>query len=1023
ASVRYIDFEGGDDARDGLTPASAWKHHPWDPAAEGKAAACRGIHTYVFKRGVVYRGTLMVKESGKAGDPIRLTSDPAWGTGEAALYGSVALRGGWTRGADRKEIPEPEKVWWRDLDFAPRNVWMVNAKGEITRIPLARTPNWKVSNPDDVKSEWWEWNYPTGRPFDVFTQSPSGGQLHLGIDTEHLTREKEYYEGAIVWTEYGWVQSTPYPARVEVVDTERKGLGFGGQFGGVGSYHIIKGNRYFLEDKPHYLDDPDGEFWFDKKGEGGRLYLRLPGDLDPNTVQVEAGRHIAIIDSTGMNHIHISGLVFRFTNFFWDLTAPAYRYPDFSRRYELDAAAIRLVGPGQDIRVSNCLFEHLYMAVFMQSPVLGGDIDRVVVADNEIRFTDGGGLAIAQGSLWGHTVLEGGLLKDVKVLRNRLHEVGRRPSRFGMGVAIDVENGETVEIAGNILTRTWGLGINMPGGKRNGASWDVPLVRILCHHNKVIDPLLNNNDFGGIETWQGGPFYVYNNVVGNPGGYQHWNTVLGNQGYKRFGHAYYLDGAFKNYLFNNIGWGKSSDPNSPLGNRSAIQEIISFQNTFFNNTFYNFVKGSRRQAPQGGRNKYLGNVWDTIGDWVFRHADPARTPAAGNERDAGPARSRFALETNAYANNVFHQVKRFATFKPSGQWHESFEEAQQALREAKAIRWEMGVVTEKPPLRDAPAHDFRPAPGSAARGRGVKVFVPWALARVVGEWNFYPSGDDPTHLLDEHWYMTPYYLERDNYYRHPRFPLKGVNITAADYVEDPLEDWVRGALKLNGRNQYLVGANAGMNGPLEYTVVGRWAQEGQRTTKVAEGESFASPQVYRSNFLIEVYFRTEPGCTGGVLVQKRAAEGYSLTLNRSGNVIFSVAGRAATGDAASAASATLTDTRRVNDGRWHHLVAECDRTGRVLTIYLDGKKSATGRGIGPEVSLANNADLYVGGTPGGGHLSATFCFLRIALGTLADAKTDIAELYAWEFDGPFLRDFTGRKPAGARDAGAIHGGS
>lgn len=30
------------------------------------------------------------------------------------------------------------------------------------------------------------------------------------------------------------------------------------------------------------------------------------------------------------------------------------------------------------------------------------------------------------------------------------------------------------------------------------------------------------------------------------------------------------------------------------------------------------------------------------------------------------------------------------------------------------------------------------------------------------------------------------------------------------------------------------------------------------------------------------------------------------------------------------------------------------------------------------------------------------------------------ELYAWEFDGPFLRDFTGRKPAGARrNAGAI----
>jgi hypothetical protein len=47
-------------------------------------------------------------------------------------------------------------------------------------------------------------------------------------------------------------------------------------------------------------------------------------------------------------------------------------------------------------------------------------------------------------------------------------------------------------------------------------------------------------------------------------------------------------------------------------------------------------------------------------------------------------------------------------------------------------------------------------------------------------------------------------------------------------------------------------------------------------------------------------------------------------------------------------------------------------------------------------------------------------FLRIARGTLADAKTTIEELYAWEFDGPFLYDFTGRKrPAGGGEAGAI----
>jgi len=44
----------------------------------------------------------------------------------------------------------------------------------------------------------------------------------------------------------------------------------------------------------------------------------------------------------------------------------------------------------------------------------------------------------------------------------------------------------------------------------------------------------------------------------------------------------------------------------------------------------------------------------------------------------------------------------------------------------------------------------------------------------------------------------------------------------------------------------------------------------------------------------------------------------------------------------------------------------------------------------------------------------------VSRGTLADAQTSIEELYAWQFDGPQLRDFNGRNFTGARrDAGAI----
>ncbi len=70
ASVRYIDFESGNDANDGLSKQTPWKHHPWDPDADGQAKACKGVHTYVFKQGVIYRGEMERERIGHRGRPL-----------------------------------------------------------------------------------------------------------------------------------------------------------------------------------------------------------------------------------------------------------------------------------------------------------------------------------------------------------------------------------------------------------------------------------------------------------------------------------------------------------------------------------------------------------------------------------------------------------------------------------------------------------------------------------------------------------------------------------------------------------------------------------------------------------------------------------------------------------------------------------------------------------------------------------------------------------------------------------------
>ncbi len=1022
-SVRYIDYAGGDDRNDGLSGNTPWKHHPWDERATGKAEKCSGIHTYVFKRGVYYRGTLTARESGARHNPIRLTSDPAWGDGAAVITGGYRIGKGWRQGAGHPHIPNADRVWYIDLNFSPRTLYQVQAAASyasiedvITRIPLARMPNWTVTDPEDVKSQWWCWDNP-GHPYFNLTMKAGNGSktLAMGKDTRHITGPEELYMGAIIWAEFGWVDGTPYPSYVQGFDAGKCALGFEGYLGSATSRVISRNHRYYLEDKPHYLDDPDGEYWFEKKGSGGRLYLIPPKGRNPNEAMLEAGRETTLIDLTGRAHIQVSGLTFRFTNVAWNLTELPWRYTrKFRLKPHLYPACIRVWGPGEDIEVAHCRFEHVNNGVFMKAVDPGDRIDGIMIRDSEFYETDHNGISIEEGLLWGDTLPErAGHLYDVKIMRNYLYRTGLRSVRVGAADAINVDNAETLEVAGNVVERAWHAGINVRGAKISSNVRDCPLTRILIYRNKVTDSIRTGDDCGNIETWQGGSAYVFNNVSGNPGGfrYDHWMSDKRSKtpGGARFGMAYYLDGAFKNYYFNNIGWGLSDAISSPHGATTMFQEIISYQNMFFNNTAYNFVKGTRRQAPQAGRNKYLGNIWDSIGDWVFWHTKPARTPRDGNERDAGKAESKYALETNAFSGNVFHNITgRYGSFKSSGKWHVTFGSCRDALQEVQCIASDLGRVAGKPVLKDPAGRDFRLTEDSTAIDQGVKCFVPWSLYATVGEWHFYPAGNDPARIIDEHWYLTPYYYVRDSYHKQPMFPLTGINITRDDYVAGPLEDWTRGACRFNGIDQYGVIANASLNHSLVIPIRYRWDKNGQKEDRIVGGKDFKSPQVWDSNFSIEAYFMTE--ACDGILVQKTADSGYGLTVNRSGGLEFGVK--------AGGRLFRVKSGCAVSDGKWHHVLAEADRSARMLTLYIDGRKNAADVGPGA-VSIDNDGDFYVCGSPRGGCLKATLDFLRISHGTLKDAKTNIEELYAWQFNGPFLRDFAGRKPSGKRDAGAL----
>jgi hypothetical protein len=1005
-SIRYIDYDSGNDQNDGASKKTPWKHHPWDPQAGGLAKAGTGSLTYVFKQGVVYRGELDANESGTEEQPITLTRDPSWGSGPAIICGSESVCG-WKLGPDSPLIPEPEKVWFVDLDWTPRCVWMVDEIDAVTRVALARTPNWTITNPDDIKSEWWTWKNPE-KPFDNYTNI-SGQRRHLAFDIDHINtnQSQDYYQGAIVWTTKGWVMGNPFPARVLAVDREKGSLAFAGQWGGEPVYKIIRGCQYYLEDKPQYLDSP-GEFWFDRKGKGGRLYLRLPHDRDPNGVRVEVAKRVHMVESRGMRHVRIRGLTFRFANAYWNAIAAPYWVSHENE--DVQPGCVRLLGSGSDIQVSSCVFEHVQKGVRLKATGREDAIDQILIEDNVFSDADSGGVELSDSTTYGEVAPPMGRLYDVKVLRNRFENIGLRPDLFGEGVGLEVQYAQSAEVAGNIFSNICAQGIDVHGAKESGAATDRPFVRILIHHNKAVETLLNVDDFGGIETWQGGPAYVYDNLSGNPGGYRSWDHELNPNSESRFGHAYYLDGAFKNYYFNNIAWGKSKGPAGKLANTAAFQEIISYQNTFFNNTIYNFVTGSRRQAPQAGRVKFLANVWQDIGLRVFRDADPARTLKAGNEADAGPKREEFAIETDAYARNVFYNIgDSFGVLEPSGRWLESLEAFRNVLQSYRPLAGEVGQIAVKAPLRDAASHDFRPAKGSAANGLGAKVFVPWSLAETVAEWNFCLIEGDPSRILDEHWSMSPYYTARDDYYKVPTYPLKGMHISGSDYQPGPLENWCSGALHFNGQDQYAVLTHDVIAKPIKIEARGR----DTNIQRLVTGAELSSPEIYSSSFLIEAVFKTTLRDRAAILIEKMRDSGWKMEVTPAGQIQF-------TAQPGTERQVSLTSRARINDGKWHHVLAESDRKVSTFVLYIDGKADVRSPGLSADVSLANEADLLVGGSPAGEYFQGSIDFMRIARSSLAESKTTIGELYAWEFNGPFLEDFTGkRRSAKGSCAGAL----
>lgn len=983
ASVRYIDYEGGDDANAGTGKDAPWKHHPWDPEATGNAKAAKGVHTYVFKSGVIYRGHLVADESGTADEPIRLLRDPAWGQGEAVIAGSDAITGGWQKvtpeQAKAAGFPDEsaDKLWSIKLDgdYTPWSLWVLAKDGTRTRVPTARWPNWTIEHKYNHFTQW----HRVKKIDKGFPRTSIYSPVLKGYD-------KDAFNGATIWVDHANTSGEfsiigPFPSSIGRYDPES------GRMQPALTHPVRHPNPnapFYLENRPWFLDEA-GEWYFSEKGDDARtLYIRLPGDMDPNTVTVEPARHTVLLDIQGQQHIDVGGLTFTGGNAIDLRKAP--RAGDYDRpANSMMMTAIRLMDSSNSIRLHH-LNIHDTAGCGIVNYVTKEDttIENIEIADSTFQRIDNAAVDFKpSASPIRHPR---GRITNIRVLRNNLADIGFRCSTDQGGRGINLSGLEVGEVAGNVAERMAAQGINVVGGRFN---IDMPLVRILIHHNKVKDTLIYKTDFGGIEFWGVGPAYVYNNISINPVGYvAHRDVYAKNQ-------AFYFDHGAKGYLFNCLGWSEKGDQywRGTLGNH-FFHEVRNRWNQAFHNTAYAFHQGQSHSSRHGSQQHYLANLFiDCRGGtshWTLEEA------------------AELAYSSNIFAGsfNAVYSRWKGDTFKTPEHFAEKLKTLPNHLSDNP------GWATDNMPVLDPDKRDFRLTDTSAAIDRGVKVFVPWSLSGTVGEWHFRLQPKDPNTVL-------PYDAYSQAFHRHhsdlrmgspiPENELAGTGFTAEDYAMGPLEDWVKGAVTFDGKKQFVLSNERLIQDFVLVKKARRKGEEDEKTT--VPGTSRKTVRMDTNNFLIEAVVRAAPGQSGGILAGKPDANaGYALGIDNSGKLFMQLT--------ANGATVSQSSKTAINDNRWHHVIAEVDRTGGAVKLYVDGEDntgSLAGTMPSADASLDNSADFIVGkGFVG------EMDYLRVSRGTLADAETSIGELMAWQFNGPQDHDFVGRAPTGGkRDAGAI----
>ncbi len=323
AATYHVDFIGGDNRADGLSPQSAWKHSPGDPNATDhpQSVELAPGDTLLFKGGVAYHGSIKLAVSGSPETRIVLDGNSAgtYGEGRATIDGGQVITG-WQRCAAPEDAlgnARWKEIFYADIDLdisvnfthgevvvhrqVPRDKqapWqrVILYDGDSRLLPIAQYPKPSDSFYPDLPRDF----LTTPHRLEVRQQE----KVTVITDEKNLVqKDPDYFQGMTVGVHGG--NNHVYFAAVKTYDPETHQLFFA-----PFKPSTYPTTKYALYNSVRLIDQP-GE-WAIKPLDGGRSRVYLLPDRLEDGQPVNIGFPVletGVALTSGASHIEIKNFL------------------------------------------------------------------------------------------------------------------------------------------------------------------------------------------------------------------------------------------------------------------------------------------------------------------------------------------------------------------------------------------------------------------------------------------------------------------------------------------------------------------------------------------------------------------------------------------------------------------------------------------------------------------------------------------------------------------------------------------